>query len=245
MQYRCVASSPEGLVQQVAVSYLRHGYWFYVSGWVKPGKDLEQIDRKLIDKYQIAIGERERAARKQRGLANMQYIRYRHWFLLLATEGHHPFKQHERKQIRDCRRVPIRFEGYSISYRRSGLTPKGGGPPKWHACVRIDGPTYRQLKAFFVERACHRSLDNVAAEFARVPYARYAPVRRQMLTILRAVNDKRAEMGFGPVPHSALLLRRHVVKPFEAPSAEDDESIPAGVVGRGVSDRNHAEDPTR
>ena len=142
-------SSPEGLVQQVAVSYLRHGYWFYVSGWIKPGKDLEQIDRKLIDKYQIAIGERERAARKQRGLANMQYIRYRNWFLLLATEGHHPFKQHERKQIRDCRRVPIRFEGYSISYRRSGVTPKGGGPPKWHACVRIDGPTYKQLKAFF------------------------------------------------------------------------------------------------
>ena len=103
--------------------------------------------------------------------------------------------------------------------------PKGGGPPKWHACVRIDGPTYRQLKAFFVERACHRSLDNVAAEFARVPYARYAPVRRQMLTILRAVNDKRAEMGFGPVPHSALLLRRHVVKPFEAPSAEEYESL--------------------
>jgi len=139
MQYRCVASSPEGLVQQVAVSYLRHGYWFYVSGWVKPGKDPEQIDRKLIDKYQIAIGERERAARKQRGLANMQYIRYRHWFLLLATEGHHPFKQHEHKQIRDCRRVPIRFEGYSISYRRSGLTPKGGGPPKWHTCVRVEG----------------------------------------------------------------------------------------------------------
>jgi len=225
MQYRCVASSPEGLVQQVAVSYLRHGYWFYVSGWVKPGKDPEQIDRKLIDKYQIAIGERERAARKQRGLANMQYIRYRHWFLLLATEGHHPFKQHERKQIRDCRRVPIRFEGYSISYRRSGLTPKGGGPPKWHACVRIDRGTYRQLKAFFWKRACHRSPAHLAADFACVPYGRYAPVRRQLLTILRMVNAKRAQMGFEPVPHSALLLRRRVVQPFAAP-ADVDENMP-------------------
>jgi len=220
MQYRCVASSPEGLVQQVAVSYLRHGYWFYVSGWVKPGKDLEQIDRKLIDKYQIAIGERERAARKQRGLANMQYIRYRHWFLLLATEGHHPFKQHEHKQIRDCRRVPIRFEGYSISYRRSGLTPKGGGPPKWHACVRIDGPTYKQLKAFLLERGSHRSVENVAAEFARVPYARYAPVRRQLLTISRAVNEVRAQTGFDPVPVSALRLRRAIVTPFASTDCE-------------------------
>ena len=25
----------------------------------------------------------------------MQYIRYRDWFLLLATEGHHSFKQQE------------------------------------------------------------------------------------------------------------------------------------------------------
>lgn len=226
MQYRCVASSPEGLVQQVAVSYLRHGYWFYVTGWIKPGKAPEQIDRKLIDKYQIAIGERERTARKRRGLANMQYVRYRNWFLLLATEGHHPFKQHERKQIRDCRRFPIKFEGYSISYRRSGLAPKGGGPPKWHACVRIDVPTYKQLKALFEERACHRSVEHLAADFARVPYARYAPVRRQLLSILRTVNERRAQVGFEPVPHSALRLRRQIVMPFEAPAALYGEGSP-------------------
>ena len=232
MQYRCVASSPEGLVQQVAVSYLRHGYWFYVSGWIKRGKDPEQVDRKLIDKYQIAIGERERTARKRRGLANLQYIRYRNFFLLLATEGHHPFKQEERNQIRDCRRVPIRFEGYSISYRRSGVTPKGGGPPKWHACVRIDPPTYKQLKAFFRDRACHRSVENLAADFARVPYARYAPIRRQLLTILRAVNDARARMGYELVPHAALRLRRQIVRPFEAEEPVDD--IATDAVTRGV-----------
>ena len=60
------------------------------------GKDPEIVDRKLIDKYQIATNERERAYRKRRGLANMQYIRYGNWFLLLSTEGHHPFKQEER-----------------------------------------------------------------------------------------------------------------------------------------------------
>lgn len=218
--YRCVAASPEGLVQQVAVSYLRHGYWFYVSGRLKPGADAEALDRKLLDKYGIAVSERERAARKRRGLANMQYIRYRNWFLLLATEGHHPFKQIERRVIRDCRRVPIRFEGYSIGYRKSGLTPKGGGSPKWHACVRIDKPTERQLKAFFLERACHRSVENLAIDFARVPYARYAPVRRQLLTILKAVNEARARTGYDPVPHSALRLRRQIVRPFDETPAD-------------------------
>ena len=233
MEYRCVASSPEGLVQQVAVSYLRHGYWFYVTGWIKPGKDPGQIDRKLIAKYQIAIGQRERAARKRRGLANMQYIRYRNWFLLLATDGHHPFKQDERKQIRDCRRVPIRFEGYSISYRRSGVTPKGGGPPRWHACVRIDRPTYKQLKAFFLERACHRSNENLAADFARLPYARYAPVRRQLLSILKPVNLARAQRGFETVSYSALRLRRQIVTPFAETMLGD--TTPAGVADTGIS----------
>jgi hypothetical protein len=218
--YRCVASSPEGLVQQVAVSYLRHGYWFYVTGRIKPGKDAAAIDRKLIAKYQIASGERERADRKRRGLANMQYIRFQNWFLLLATEGHHPFKQEERKQLRDCRRAPIKFEGYSISYRRSGLTPKGGASPKWHARVAIDPPTYKQLKTFFLDRACHRSPDNLAADFARVPYARYAPVRQQLLTILRAVNAARARMGYDPLPHSVLKLRRQIVRPFDVPRTE-------------------------
>jgi hypothetical protein len=89
MQYRCIASSPEGLVQQVAVCYMRHGYWWYVTGRIPKGKDPAAVDAKLIEKYGIALTDRQRAYRKKRGLANMQYIRYRDWFLLLATEGHH------------------------------------------------------------------------------------------------------------------------------------------------------------
>jgi hypothetical protein len=209
-----VATTPEGLVQQVAVSYLRHGYWYYVTGRIPEGKDVETVDQKLITKYEIDLTERQRAYRKKRGLANMQYIRHGRWFLLMATDGHHSFKQEEKNQIRDCRRHPIKFEGYSISYRRSGLTPKGGGDPKWHACVRIDNATYRELKAFFLARATHRSVENLTADFARVPFARYAPIRRQLLTIHRAVNKARQSAGYGEIPVSSLALRRSIVSPF-------------------------------
>ena len=91
MSYRCIASSTEGLVQQVTVSYLRHGYWWYVSGRIPRRKDAEKVDRKLIGKCGIDISERQRAARKAKGLATMPYIRHENWFLLLATEGHHLF----------------------------------------------------------------------------------------------------------------------------------------------------------
>lgn len=214
MPYRCVASSPEGLVQQVAVCYLRHGYWWYVTGRIPESKDPTKVDHNLIAKYEIDQTDRQRAHRKKRGLANMQYIRYADWFILLATEGHHTFKQNERDRIRDCRRHPIKFEGYSISYRRAGVTPKGGDPPKWHSCVRIDPPTYKQLRAFFLDRACHRSLENLACDFARVPYSRFAPVRRQLLTIHRSVNKARSRMGYEPVPPNALRLRRRIERPF-------------------------------
>jgi hypothetical protein len=116
------------------------------------------------------------------------------------------------------KRVRLRACGYSISYRRSGVMPAGGGPPKWHANVRIDIETYRDLKAFFLQRACHRSVENLAIDFARVPYARYAPVRRQLLKLLRVVNEARARTAFEAVPHSALRLRRKIVKPFEEPA---------------------------
>lgn len=215
MSYRCVATSPEGLVQQVAVSYLRHGYWFYVTGWIKRGKDPESVDRKLIEKYGIGISERERSRRKRRGVANLQYIRYENWFVILATEGHHPFKQQERNQIRDCRRVPIKFEGYSISYRRCGVTTVGGGSPKWRSSVRIDHETYRDLREFFLERACRRSVDNLKNDFSRIPYARYAPVRRQLLMLLKSVNAARSRSGYDLIPTTDLRLRRTIVTPFE------------------------------
>jgi len=114
-------------------------------------------------------------------LANMQYIRYVNWGLLLAIEGHHPFKSQE--PIRDCRRPAIRFVGYSISYRRAGVTPKGGATSKWHASVRIDPATYQQLKNYFVMRARHRKAATLIEDFRQIPFARYAPIRRPILNI--------------------------------------------------------------
>ncbi len=224
MKYRYEAATPESVVQLIAASYLRHGYYWYVTGTIPTSKDPSHIDRKLIEKYGIDVSEWERTRRKKNGLANAQYIRFRHWFIILVTEGHHPLKSPtrqggEKEQLRDARRVPIRFEGYSISYRRSGVTPKGVDPKddsvrKWHAHVRIDEPTYRTLKVHFVDRACHRSAENLAKELAAIPFARYAPIRRQLLTILRLVNEARKPVGFDSLPYSVLNLRRAPVKVY-------------------------------
>jgi hypothetical protein len=96
--------------------------------------------------------------------------------------------------------------------------------PKWHAHVRIDDDTYRVLKDRFLDLAMHRSAETLASEFARIPFARYAPIRRQLLNILRAVNERRKQQSFDPIPHSALKLRRTPV-PVYVPPEPDAQQI--------------------
>jgi len=215
MQYRCEATSIEGFVQQIACSYLRHGYWWYVTGLIPKHKSAKEVDAKLIKKYDIAVSESTRRRRKKLGKANLQYLRFGRFFVILATAGDHRFKEEEAESIRDIRRVPLRLAGYSISYRRGGRTRKGEIDPRWHAHVEIDRKTYKEMRDYLLDLAVHRSVRNLALEFYQLPFEPYAPVRRQLLRIQREVNRVRKRAGFAPVPSEVLPLRRRVVRPFD------------------------------
>lgn len=204
--YRCEAVSVEGFVQQLSVGYVQHGHLFYVAGEVPGNKEPRVVDAKLIARYGLNVSKWARARARAVGRASVRYIRHGRFFVLIATKGRHEFFERE-GGVRDIRRHPIRFGGYSISYRR-------GVDRKWHASVRVAGDEYLRLRAHFLELAVHRSVENLTAEFSRVPFEPYAPVRRQLLNILRAVNKKRKEAGFEPVSVGALRLRRRVVRPF-------------------------------
>jgi hypothetical protein len=200
--YRCEAASLAGFIQQLAVSYVVHGYFFYVRGQVPEGKDPLAVDRKLVERYGIAISKWTRARRKGKGIAGVQYIRWRRVFVLIATHGEHSFFDEERANIRDLRRVPLKVGGYALSFR--------GG----HAHVRIEREEYAKLKARFQERAlCDRD-HLLAREFGTLPFEPYAPVRRQLLGLLTAVNRIRKRAGLPMVPIEALRLRRTPVQPF-------------------------------
>jgi len=192
------------------VAYVQHGYWFYVSGWVPVGKEPEAVDRKLLERYGIEISAWARARRKRQGLANLHYLRYDCFFVLIATRGEHVFYQREASVIRDIRRAPIHFAGYSIGCRK-------GVDRRWHASVRIGRDVYGESKAYLVEVACHRSAAAMAGELQRaLSFEPYAPIRRQSLNILRAVNRARATASLDLLPHSYLRFRRRIVQPFEA-----------------------------
>jgi hypothetical protein len=223
MQYRSEATSVEGFVQQLACCYLRHGYWWYVTGHIPDGKAPTLVDSKLLKKYQIAVSESTRARRKQSGRANLQYLRHGRFFVLLATRGQHPFFEEEAACVQDVRRCPIRFAGYAISYRRGGRTRSGEPDPRWHAHVQIERQTFLEMKANFLELAVRRSVEDLAVRFYQIPFEPYAPIRRQMLSLLAAVNQARHKAGMSRVPVEVLPLRRRIVKPFRLVETQHSE----------------------
>jgi hypothetical protein len=146
----------------------------------------------------------------------LQYLRHERFFVIMATKGVHRFFADERRLIRDIRRTPLCYSGYSISYRRGGLTRMGSVDAKWHAHVRMDRRQYLDCRAWFLEWAVRVSSGKLSRAFATLPVAAYAPVRRQLLLIHRAVNRLRSANGQSLVPAEALPLRRNVLRPFEA-----------------------------
>lgn len=213
MEYRCVATSVEGFVQQLAVAYITHGYWFYVMGAIPEGKDPAGVDAKLIDRYGIAISKWARCRRKKQGLANMQYLRHGRFFVLLATKGRHEFFEREKAVIRDVRRKSIKFGGYSIACRK-------GRDGRWHASVRIESNQLADLKAVALEIGGCSASRLLETEFRRLSIQPYAPIRRQRLEIWGILNRARGRNGLDCLPVSALALKRRVLRPFSHTDTE-------------------------
>lgn len=177
--------------------------------------------------------ERRRARRKLAGMANVHYIRYQRRFLLLATHGHHLFFAEEAKSIRDARRVPIKFAGYSISVAKGGFKEKRQTSgvlvrdDKWRVRVQIEKEWYLGLKAYLLDIAPHRSAAWLAAELYNLPFEPYAPVRQQLLNLVRHINQRRTAARLEPIECGVLRYRRRIVRPFESPDLQVGESLKA------------------
>ena len=207
MAYRCMATSVAGFVQQLAVSYIANGYWFYVTGRIPDQKDPAAVDRKLIAQYGLDVSKWTRTRRKKAGQARVQYLRYDRFFVILATHGEHPFFAAEGKQVRDIRRQPLHFMSYAVGCRK-------GRDGQWHASVRIERERFKELKEYFARIAAQCSVEALIGEFRSLPYEPYAPVRDQWRVLARLVNCRRHVAGLELLPRDALRWQRTPVKPF-------------------------------
>jgi hypothetical protein len=210
--YQYEATTVEGFVQQLAVRYLPSGYRYYVSGIVREGKDLLDVDAKILGKYNIDINKWECYQRKRSGWPNLQYLRYRRRFLILCTGPvcDHPFFSTE-GEIRDIERIPIRFSGYELTYR---------GRKVW---VRIEREDLRGIRAYFLSVATKRRVTDLVAEIQALPYQPYRSVKFQLYRLVGEINRLRVTSGLLPVPKTAVPARRTILRPFDTANVEPTE----------------------
>jgi hypothetical protein len=105
-------------------------------------------------------------------------------------------------------------------YRPGGRTRSGEIDPRWHAHVQIERDRYKEIRAHLLTLAAHRRVEALVLAFYRLPFEPYAPIRRQFLNLLRAVNRVRKTAGFELLPTVVLPLKRRIVRPFELPNTE-------------------------
>lgn len=233
--YKFVATSRSGFVQQVACSYVCRGYRYHVSGSIPERIEPADFDEKMLTKYGIRKTEGQRYYAKSVGRANVQYIRFGRDWLMLATDGDHLWHECEAGNRRDhSRGEPINFQGYAI-YLKDGLyrpfcckRDRTGAPErddKKRVRVQIARKPFKELKAEFLALANKRNVGWLAGKIYSVPYEPYAPVRQQMLEILHAVNRKRKKQGLKTkISASVIRTHRKIVKPFEVEEVAHSEA---------------------
>jgi hypothetical protein len=205
------------------VNLISKGYRYYFVGTVVDFEARAGRDLRMLAYYEAGLRKWTRERRRLQGLANFRYLRHEDWFIVLATEGRAArFWSEDAHRIRDVRNSPIRFKGYSISYRQGGWKDRRlwADPNvrerdmKWHVRVQLDSETYDGLKAYFLNIATHRQADFLAREFAELTFQPYRPVREQLFQVLRAVNRARHLAGYQRIPASVIRFKRRTVKPF-------------------------------
>lgn len=219
-EYRYLATSREGFIQQVATSYVNRGYRFYVPIQIPDAKDPRLVDEKMLDIYDIRMDSGKRFRRKQKGLANVQYIRFGHFALLLATHGKHKFFEREKEKFRDCSREAMVALGYGIRFAQGGYLLRANDGEakrdvKERVRVTIARSLFKELRAELVGVARQRRPEWFAWRFWNMGFEPYAAVRKQQLHLLSIVNSERKQAGLSKIPMDVIRYRRKIVKPFE------------------------------
>lgn len=158
---------------RVSIDYIRYGYTRYVLREIPEGKDLEALDQKLIEAYSVSACRVTRHRQRAKGIASVQYVRYRRNFVLLATQGTH--EAFDRLCSYDVRTAPLHFEGYSI-----GLIGE-------RACVRVARRQWRLVEAKVLALA-HYDRAKVEAALNTLPYYNFPGVVEQKLKLVKKLN---------------------------------------------------------
>lgn len=169
-------------LRRIAIDYMRYGYYRWAMRFIPPERDPQKLDAKLIDAYGVTACRTTRMRQRRRGLAVVQYVRWEHTFVLLATEGTH--EQFDRLRSYDAREAPLHIGAYTIGYRSS----------QGVVVVQV-----RQQVWLALSKRIHlHALGDRAAMETRInslPFYRFPGVVGQLRDLVKSINQRRRVAG--------------------------------------------------
>jgi len=167
-------------LRRIAIDYLRYGYYRWALRVIPPDRDPSQVDAKLIQLYGVTSCRTTRMRQRRRGRAVVQYVRWGHTFVLLATEGTH--QQFDRLCSFDAREAPITIRAYTVGVRSSKVVVEIRHQV-WQAVVN----------RMHLKTLCDRAI--VETSITTLPFYRFPGVISQMRDLVKAVNQRRRVAG--------------------------------------------------
>ena len=177
---RCVLPSSGVLLRRIIWCMERYGYWYYKTGWIPEPKDPARTDEKILRAYAVPRSRMGLHREGKKGRAKLRYYRTGRFFVLLATDGGHPFFEGEKPD--DVRNTPLRYNGFTIS-------SQGG-----EIHLRWSADVYRKLRRMFLDRALEAT-PAIEARFKRLRHPHHPDIITQKRKIMRAVHKRRRKAG--------------------------------------------------
>lgn len=167
-------------LRRIAIDYARFGYTRYALREIPQDKDVASIDKKLRDTYNVTSCRTTRMRMKQKGQARVQYLRFRHSFILLGTEGIHT--EFSRIQTHDMRISPLHFRGYSIGFIGETVS------------VQVSHDVWSRVK-WQIHAVALEGKPIVEKAISSLPFYRFPGVVRQKFSLVSDINTRRKQAG--------------------------------------------------
>jgi hypothetical protein len=197
-----LANSTGELIRQLITDCIPNSYYFFLNGYTPEDEEPTETDSIILNMIEAA--KWRMGSRKDQ--AQVQYLRHHRTYLLLATAGVHPIINDNAHLVRDIRKTPLGFNGYSISCQRV----RGGSG--YRGSVQVGVQYFGVFREKFLAMSVRSSAVEMTDAFLALNFEPYPPVHEQLGALLKAVNEKRRAAGLELVRRSAVGLGGATVK---------------------------------
>lgn len=172
VDYLC--NSWQYLLQQL-VFLTGKGYYKYHCGLIPEGKEHKaiNIDKKIINKYNINLSKDQRYRRKKKKLSNFYYLRWKNQFFILQTDGELDVEiDDEFFDIRIKQKESNRLSVVVSENMKFNLSMRYKEKSKYSVTVSFSNETYKDLKAEIEELIQHKQtkkLENLFENLRGIP----------------------------------------------------------------------------